>query len=108
MEVSMYMSNPVRDAGKAQMAKLNKKSGAAQQTLFKRAVEMKKAKEENTQRIPLRQEAGERLVPYYLGEMWFPDRIYGYVRDRQDEPDKVALVLLLQTEKARQKGGRGR
>jgi hypothetical protein len=59
MEVSMYMSNPVRDAGKAQMAKLNKKSGAAQQTLFKRAVEMKKAKEENTQRIPLRQEAGE-------------------------------------------------
>ena len=55
----MYMSNPISDAGKAQMAKLNKKSGAAQQTLFKRAVEMKKAKEENTQRIPLRQEAGE-------------------------------------------------
>jgi len=33
----MYMSNPVSDAGKAQMAKLNKKSGAAQQTLSKRA-----------------------------------------------------------------------
>jgi len=31
------MSNPVSDAGKAQMAKLNKKSGAAQQTLSKRA-----------------------------------------------------------------------
>jgi hypothetical protein len=59
MEVSMYMSNPVSDAGKAQMPKLNKKSGAAQQTLFKRAVEMKRAMEENTQRIPLRQEAGE-------------------------------------------------
>jgi hypothetical protein len=59
MEVSMYMSNPISDAGKAQMAKLNKKSGAAQQTLSKRAAEMKRAKEENTQRIPLRQEARE-------------------------------------------------
>jgi hypothetical protein len=41
--------------------------------------------------------------------MRVPDRIYGYVThwDRQDEPDKVALVLLLPTEKARQKGGRG-
>jgi len=45
-----------------------------------------------------------------LGEIWVPDRTYGYLAhlDRQDRLNKVAPMLLLPTKKARQKESRGR
>jgi hypothetical protein len=41
--------------------------------------------------------------------MWVPDYIHEYIArlDRHDGPDKTVPVLLLLTEKARQKEGRG-
>jgi len=43
------------------------------------------------------------------GEMWVPDRTYGYVArlDRHGRPDKVTPMLLLPSKKARQKEKKG-
>ena len=60
------MSNPVREAGMVLLAELDKKSESTQQTLSRQGAEMKRAEEENTQRILFRQKDGE-VYPTNLG-----------------------------------------